>query len=58
MEFGYGTNVKVEKSTYDTGFWVFVRNSKHGPVKGVLHLDPEQARDLIRGLEQFIDETY
>jgi hypothetical protein len=52
----YGTNVKVERSTYDIAprLWVFVRNSETGPVKGVLNLDYSQATKLANELNRFI----
>lgn len=57
MNGNYGTNVKVERSTYDTSprIWMFIRNSEHGPVKGVLNLDRSQAKELIEELEGFVN---
>lgn len=59
MNAGYGTSVKVERSTFDTtpAVWVFVRNSPNGPVKGALNLNRNQAIDLMVQLKKFVNEA-
>lgn len=51
MDGNFGTNVKVEPSTFNEGaVWLFIRNSPNGPVKGALNLNEEQAKQVVGSL--------
>jgi len=56
---GRGTRYKLEEDAFSNGSprraWLFVRNSPRGPVKGVLNLNVEQAKELRDTLNEFIE---